>query len=54
MKAIRIAYAFVALCGGLALTYTPQSADAAEAGPKCSDCTVYPDGHAHCETCEWT
>jgi hypothetical protein len=58
MKAMRIVYAFAALCGCLALGYTPSSASASEsaliAGPTCTGCTVYPDGHAHCDKCTWT
>jgi Na+-transporting methylmalonyl-CoA/oxaloacetate decarboxylase beta subunit len=58
MKAMRIVYVFAALCGGLALGYTPSNAAATEIvapakGPTCTGCTVQPDGTAQCASCTW-
>lgn len=56
MKAMRSVYVFAALCGVLALGYTPNNAAATESvakGPTCTGCTVQPDGTAQCASCTW-
>jgi hypothetical protein len=53
MKAMRVVYVFAALCGGLALGYSPGSASAAEVIRwDCSDCRINSDGTATCDRCE--
>jgi hypothetical protein len=49
MKASRIVFALIAICGSLSLAYTP--AQALESGWHCHDCVLSPDGTASCAYC---